>query len=190
MHCAADPPVLLMDEPFGAVDPIARARLQQEFQHLQRSLGTTVVFVTHDIGEAVLLGDRIAVMSTGGILEQYATPIEILSRPATPYVADFVGSDRALRQLAVLAIPDEAIEPGTTLLPGPTVARDATLEHALAALLRQPSGVVSVTGSDGSAVGTVSLEAVHRAVQTAQQASAAQAEEASLADSVESGELR
>jgi osmoprotectant transport system ATP-binding protein len=165
---AADPPVLLMDEPFGAVDPIARARLQDEFQKLQRSLGTTVVFVTHDIGEAVLLGDRIAVMSTGGILEQYATPVEILSHPATPYVADFVGSDRALRQLTVLSIPDEAIDrSGRTNAGAATVPRDASLEMALAALLHEPSGVVGVLEADGRALGTLSLAAVHAAVQRA-----------------------
>src|SRR5205809_4550982 len=98
---AGDPPVLLMDEPFGAVDPIARDRLQDEFHRLQRRLGITVVFVTHDIEEAVRLGDRIAVMREGGYLEQYDTPAAILGTPATPFVADFVGADRGLKRLAV-----------------------------------------------------------------------------------------
>ncbi len=88
---AADPPVLLMDEPFGAVDPIVRATLQREFARLQRELGKTVVFVTHDVDEAMLLGDRIAVLETGGRLAQLATPQELLTAPASPFVADFLG---------------------------------------------------------------------------------------------------
>ena len=99
-----DPPVLLMDEPFGAVDPITRQRLQQQFIDLQAELKKTIVFVTHDIEEATKLGDRIAVLSKGGILEQYDTPSEVLGRPATAFVADFVGADRGVRRLAVTAI--------------------------------------------------------------------------------------
>ncbi|MGE5764232.1 MAG: ABC transporter ATP-binding protein [Mycobacterium leprae] len=109
---AADPPVLLMDEPFGAVDPIARDRLQVEFRRLQRTLGTTVLFVTHDVEEAVRLGDRIAVLRQGGVLEQYATPAEILGSPATEFVASFVGADRGLRRLAVTAVdPGDLVQP-------------------------------------------------------------------------------
>ena len=107
---AADPPVLLMDEPFGAVDPIARDRLQEEFLRLHAELGFTVVFVTHDIEEAVRLGDRIAVMREGGHLEQYDTPATILGNPATPFVADFVGADRGLKRLAVTGIRLEDLE--------------------------------------------------------------------------------
>jgi osmoprotectant transport system ATP-binding protein len=99
-----DPPVLLMDEPFGAVDPITRQRLQQQFINLQAELKKTIVFVTHDIEEATKLGDRIAVLSKGGVLEQYDTPSEVLGRPATAFVADFVGADRGVRRLAVTAI--------------------------------------------------------------------------------------
>jgi osmoprotectant transport system ATP-binding protein len=88
---AADPPVLLMDEPFGAVDPIVRAQLQREFAKLQRDLGKTVVFVTHDVDEAIILGDRIAVLETGGRLAQLATPAELLANPASAFVADFLG---------------------------------------------------------------------------------------------------
>jgi osmoprotectant transport system ATP-binding protein len=101
---AADPPVLLMDEPFGAVDPIARDHLQQEFLRLQSEVRKTIVFVTHDVEEAVRLGDRIAVLQTGGRLEQYDTPAEVLGNPATPFVADFVGADRGLKRLAVTPI--------------------------------------------------------------------------------------
>jgi len=101
---AADPPVLLMDEPFSAVDPVVRERLQSEFLRLQEQVRKTIVFVTHDIEEAVRLGDRIAVMSTGGRVEQFATPADLLGRPASPYVADFVGADRGLKRLAVTGV--------------------------------------------------------------------------------------
>ena len=107
-----DPPVLLMDEPFGAVDPVTRQRLQQQFIELQAGLKKTIVFVTHDIEEAAHLGDRIAVLSKGGVLEQYDTPAEVLGRPATGFVADFVGADRGVRRLAVMHIePDDLFEP-------------------------------------------------------------------------------
>ena len=104
---AADPDVLLMDEPFGAVDPIARDRLQGEFRRIQSELQKTVLFVTHDIDEAVRLADRIAVFSEGGRLEQYAEPAAVLGAPANEFVADFVGSDRGLRRLAVQPVEVE-----------------------------------------------------------------------------------
>ncbi|MFF3272154.1 ABC transporter ATP-binding protein [Streptomyces chrestomyceticus] len=106
---AADPPVLLMDEPFGAVDPVVRDRLQKEFLRLQASLHKTVLLVTHDIEEAIRLGDRIAVYGQGRI-EQYDTPASVLGAPASPYVAEFVGSDRALKQLAVTGIDPGDLE--------------------------------------------------------------------------------
>ncbi|WP_136520531.1 ABC transporter ATP-binding protein [Cellulomonas telluris] len=98
---AADPPVLLMDEPFGAVDPAGRARLQTEFLRLQRELGTTVMMVTHDVDEAVRMADRVAVLSSGAHVEQLATPLEVLARPASPAVADLVGRGRTARLLAL-----------------------------------------------------------------------------------------
>jgi osmoprotectant transport system ATP-binding protein len=107
---AADPGVLLMDEPFSAVDPIVRERLQAEFLRLQERVRKTIVFVTHDIEEAVRLGDRIAVMSYGGHVEQFATPAELLGRPANEFVADFVGSDRGLKRLAVTGIDVDDLE--------------------------------------------------------------------------------
>jgi osmoprotectant transport system ATP-binding protein len=107
---AADPGVLLMDEPFSAVDPIVRERLQAEFLRLQETVRKTIVFVTHDIEEAVRLGDRIAVMSYGGHVEQFATPAELLGRPANEFVADFVGSDRGLKRLAVTGIDVNDLE--------------------------------------------------------------------------------
>jgi osmoprotectant transport system ATP-binding protein len=103
---AADPPVMLMDEPFGAIDPINRERLQNEFLRLQAEIKKTVLFVTHDIDEAIKMGDRIAVMRDGGRVEQYATPAELLMAPATRFVEDFVGADRALKRLALMRVSD------------------------------------------------------------------------------------
>jgi len=103
---AADPPLMLMDEPFGAIDPINRERLQNEFLRLQAELRKTIVFVTHDIDEAIKMGDRIAILQEGGILAQYATPAELLMYPASPFVEDFVGSDRALKRLALQRVRD------------------------------------------------------------------------------------
>ncbi len=107
---AADPAVLLMDEPFSAVDPVVRDRLQAEFLRLQETVRKTIVFVTHDIEEAVRLGDRIAVMSAGGRVEQFAPPADLLGRPASDFVADFVGADRGLKRLAVTGIAVEDLE--------------------------------------------------------------------------------
>jgi osmoprotectant transport system ATP-binding protein len=103
---AADPLVMLMDEPFGAIDPINRERLQNEFLRLQAEIRKTVLFVTHDIDEAIKMGDRIAVMREGGRVEQYATPAELLMAPANDFVEDFVGADRALKRLALMRVSD------------------------------------------------------------------------------------
>jgi len=128
---AADPAVLLMDEPFSAVDPIVRDRLQSEFLRLQQAVRKTIVFVTHDIEEAVRLGDRIAVMSEGGTVEQFAPPTELLGSPATPFVADFVGADRGLKRLAVTGIELADLEqpPVVHVDDGLADARSA-LDHA------------------------------------------------------------
>jgi osmoprotectant transport system ATP-binding protein len=103
---AADPPVMLMDEPFGAIDPINRERLQNEFLRLQGEIRKTILFVTHDIDEAIKMGDRVAVMKEGGHLAQYATPAELLMDPADNFVEDFVGADRALKRLSLLRVKD------------------------------------------------------------------------------------
>ncbi len=103
---AVDPPVMLMDEPFGAIDPIARERLQNEFLRLQADIRKTILFVTHDIDEAIKMGDRIAIMKQHGRVEQYATPAEILMSPANEFVEDFVGADRALKRLSLLRVGD------------------------------------------------------------------------------------
>ena len=126
---AADPPVLLMDEPFGAVDPVVRVRLQDEFLRLQRELGKTVVLVTHDIDEAVRMGDRVAVFATGGRLAQFATPAELLGRPADDFVADFVGATRGLRRLAVTPIDRGHLEPLDGVSTGELGAADRRRRH-------------------------------------------------------------
>ena len=124
---AADPPVLLMDEPFSAIDPIARERLQAEFLRVQEAVRKTIVLVTHDIDEAVRLGDRIAVFRQGGVLEQLDTPAEVLGSPATPFVADFVGADRGLRRLAVTGIDPQDLDKPTVLAPGDSLAEARAL---------------------------------------------------------------
>ncbi|HQR78950.1 MAG TPA: ATP-binding cassette domain-containing protein [Actinomycetota bacterium] len=144
---AADPPVLLMDEPFGAVDPIARERLQDEFLALHARVRKTVVLVTHDIDEAVKLGDRIAVMRQGGHLEQYDRPAVVLGFPRTDFVADFVGSDRAVKRLRVSPIPLAALgEQTVERTPGVIdVAADASLYDLLAAVLQSPASLARIT---------------------------------------------
>jgi osmoprotectant transport system ATP-binding protein len=119
---AADPPVLLMDEPFGAIDPVTRVRLQDEFLRLQREVQKTVVFVTHDVEEAVKMGDRIAILDIGGVLKQYDTPAEVLGNPSEPMVADFVGADRALKRLKVTPIELASVEHPPTVQPDDSLA--------------------------------------------------------------------
>ncbi|HVA07492.1 MAG TPA: betaine/proline/choline family ABC transporter ATP-binding protein, partial [Acidimicrobiales bacterium] len=147
-----DPPVLLMDEPFGAVDPITRQRLQQQFLDLQAELKKTIVFVTHDIEEATKLGDRIAVLSQGGVLEQYDTPSEVLGRPATAFVADFVGADRGVRRLAVTAI-----EPADLFHP-PQVTPDRSMLDARAQVGGADSRWAVVVDDDACLEGWVDLD--------------------------------
>jgi len=149
----ADPPILLMDEPFGAVDPIARKRLQIEFKELQKRLNKTVVFVTHDIEEALFLGDRIAIMQRGANLEQFDTPEAILAKPATPFVAEFVGVDRDLQRLAVTELSLEDVEPA------PSASSSASLTDLLA-LAAGGSGLVVIVANDGAPVGRVEIDGV------------------------------
>jgi osmoprotectant transport system ATP-binding protein len=146
---AGDPPVLLMDEPFGAVDPIARGRLQQEFLGLQERLHKTVMFVTHDVDEAVVMGNRIAVLSQGGRLQQYDTPAEVLGHPATDFVADFIGADRGLRRLAVTPI-----ELGDVYVP-PAVRPKTSIAQAAAAVDAAGDHWAAVVTEDGKLVGWV-----------------------------------
>jgi osmoprotectant transport system ATP-binding protein len=119
---AADPPVLLMDEPFGAVDPIVRERLQNELLRLQEQLAKTILFVTHDIDEAIKMGDLVAVLQVGGRLAQFGTPDEILANPASDFVARFVGADRGLKRLALVRVSDLEPRSAPTARPGDDVA--------------------------------------------------------------------
>jgi osmoprotectant transport system ATP-binding protein len=119
---AADPPIMLMDEPFGAVDPIVRDRLQNEFLRLQETIAKTILFVTHDIDEAIKMGDLVAVFQTGGILAQFGTPLDILAAPASEFVARFVGQDRGLKRLSLLRVSDVPLQSAVTARPGDSAA--------------------------------------------------------------------
>ncbi|WP_372458940.1 ABC transporter ATP-binding protein [Cellulomonas xiejunii] len=171
---ATDPPVLLMDEPFGAVDPVGRARLQQEFIRLQRDLGTTVMMVTHDIDEAVRMADRVVVLSRGAHVEQLAPPLEIVARPASPAVADLVGRGRTARLLALGRLEPADLDdlprrdgPAATA-PSRTVRLGAELGDVVAALtaaLDAPDGTaVGVLDESGRPVGLASAGSVVRAL--------------------------
>jgi osmoprotectant transport system ATP-binding protein len=149
---AADPPVLLMDEPFSAIDPIARDRLQTAFLRVQEQVGKTILFVTHDVDEAVRLGDRIAVFRQGGVLEQYDTPAAVLGAPATPFVADFVGADRGLRRLAVTGIDTAELETP------PVVGVDEPLSAARAVLGSAGSRFALVLDGGGGLRGYVDAD--------------------------------
>ncbi|MEU1474249.1 ABC transporter ATP-binding protein [Streptomyces sp. NPDC005760] len=143
---AADPPVLLMDEPFSAVDPVVRKGLQDELLRIQDELGKTIVFVTHDIDEAVKIGTMVAVMRTGGKLAQYAPPAELLSSPADAFVEDFLGTDRGIRRLSFFP------SAGLRLLTTPVVAVDATAEQ-IAARGTADAPYLLVTDVDGKPLG-------------------------------------
>jgi osmoprotectant transport system ATP-binding protein len=161
---AADPPLMLMDEPFGAIDPITRERLQNDFLRLHREIRKTVVFVTHDIDEAIKMGDRICILREGGVLAQYDTPERILAAPADDFVAQFVGADRGLKRLALrrldeinmLPVPDA--ESHTI----PTCPSKTTLRDALSIMLTEGSTGVLVQGPDGAATGYLTFEVVSR----------------------------
>jgi osmoprotectant transport system ATP-binding protein len=156
---AADPPVMLMDEPFGALDPITRQRLQEELRRLQKRVKKTIVFVTHDVEEAVILGDRIAVLNVGGILEQFDTPARILGRPASAFVADFLGKDRQLRRLSLMSVADADLlsESADGL---PEVSSTSNLRSALDEMLETGARRLAVRDSDGTIKGVLTLEAI------------------------------
>ena len=150
---AADPPVLLMDEPYSAVDPIVRARLQDELLDLQRRLHKTIVLVTHDIDEAIKLADRIAILRVGGLLEQYGPPEELLRAPATPFVADFLGDDRGIKRLSLMRVAQAA------LTAGPVVGPDAGADEARRVMEANRTDWVAVV-EDGRLRGWVGAAAV------------------------------
>ena len=162
---AADPPVMLMDEPFGAIDPITRARLQDEFLRILRDLAKTIVFVTHDIDEAIRMGDRIAIMRDGALV-QYDTPEAILAHPADAFVEEFVGSDRALKRLALIATAT-AVERSAEPLPAASIPAEATLREALALMLSTGVDALAVTGPGRApASGIVTLARIRRHLQS------------------------
>ncbi len=154
---AADPPILLMDEPFGAVDPLTRERLQAEFLRIQREVKKTIILVTHDLDEAIRLADRIAIMSRGQLV-QYDTPEEILAHPANKFVRDFAGTDRALKRLSRISVADYVRQ-------APSVTADASLATVKVALGRRAS--VWVVAADGGFVGWIDRVGLAQAADTA-----------------------
>jgi osmoprotectant transport system ATP-binding protein len=160
---AADPPVLLMDEPFGAVDPVNREVIQDEFLRMQKSLRKTVLFVSHDIDEAVKMADRIAIFRAGK-LEQYAAPDELLGRPANDFVAGFVGSDRTLKRLRrinVSEVMSASGAAGSAVSPeAPAVAPDDDLRRVATLFLEHGVEVLRCVDAGGRMVGVVTRAAV------------------------------
>jgi osmoprotectant transport system ATP-binding protein len=155
---AVDPPLMLMDEPFGAIDPIARERLQNEFLRLQAVINKTVVFVTHDIDEAIRLGDRIAIMKQGGVLAQYATPEDLLMHPADAFVEEFVGGDRAIKRLSLVRVGELDLEPVADN--GQSIPASASARDALSLLLQSGDDRLTVV-DDGRPIGTLTIETIH-----------------------------
>jgi osmoprotectant transport system ATP-binding protein len=155
---AADPPVLLMDEPFSAVDPVVRGELQKELLRLQAELSKTIVFVTHDIDEAVLLGDKVAVFGTGGVLHQFAPPEELLTAPANDFVARFVGRDRGFRALSFQHAASVPLHPLDGFDDGALASAirfpvSGSLRAALDATLASPGRIAVGTDADGRDAG-------------------------------------
>jgi osmoprotectant transport system ATP-binding protein len=156
---AADPPAMLMDEPFGALDPITRARLQHELLRIQNEVRKTIIFVTHDIDEAILLGDRIAILREGGVLAQYDTPERILEHPADEFVERFIGADRGIKLLSLRRLDELELAP----LDGPIDLRadsGTSLRDALSLMITHGSRSLVVTNADGEPKGVVTLDAL------------------------------
>jgi osmoprotectant transport system ATP-binding protein len=160
---AADPPVMLMDEPFGAVDPIVRERLQGELLRIHRDQGTTVLFVTHDVDEAIRLGDRIAIMRDGQLV-QYAPPGELLAHPVNDFVAQFVGSDRGLKRLGLLTARGADLDPAVDragLDPrAPELSAATTLRDALVRMLESDVEQAPVVDESGRYLGALTLRTI------------------------------
>jgi osmoprotectant transport system ATP-binding protein len=149
---AADPPIMLMDEPFGAVDPITRERLQDEFLRIQEDIKKTIVFVTHDIDEAIKLGNKIAILKQGGVLAQYDTPETILANPNSEFVASFVGTDRILKRLSLVRVGDMRLEPANGEAEDlPRIDGNLSVRDALSEIIGSGStkGVVERDGEKG-----------------------------------------
>jgi len=164
----ADPPILLMDEPFGAVDRITRERLQQEFINIQRSVRKTVVFVTHDIDEAVIVGDRICLLKMQAEIAQYDTPENLLTRPASEYVAEFLGRERLVRRMSVVSIDASTLDRSASRPRDgePRVLLSSNLTEAFAAALASPTERAAVFEGEryvGAFTATSLLESLRRA---------------------------
>jgi osmoprotectant transport system ATP-binding protein len=155
---AADPPVMLMDEPFGSVDPIVRTRLQNEFLAILRQLKKTVIFVTHDLEEAIQMADFVAIMRDGRLI-QFDTPDQLLACPADAFVSDFVGTDRALKRLALITA-GEALTDGKVAANTPAIAATASLREGLSILLMSGSEVARVMDAQGSEIGVLTLATI------------------------------
>ena len=161
---AADPPIMLMDEPFGAIDPIARERLQNDFLRLHHQVRKTVIFVTHDIDEAIKMGDRIAIMRDGHLV-QLAGADELLASPADDFVASFVGEDRGLKRLRVRTLSDVELEPRADgVAVGPSIHQGASLDYALSRMLTEGTNQLDVLDEHAEALGTVRLDAIMRLI--------------------------
>lgn len=155
---AADQPIMLMDEPFGAVDPIARDRLQNDFLRLHAEVRKTVIFVTHDIDEAIKMGDRMAILRDGELV-QYGTPDEILASPANDFIADFVGADRGLKRLLLRKLAEIELAPSNGERDDlPTIDEDTCLRDALSMMVTERVSALTVLGTAGERRGTVSME--------------------------------
>ncbi|HZQ65303.1 MAG TPA: ABC transporter ATP-binding protein [Gaiellaceae bacterium] len=158
---AADPPLMLMDEPFGALDPITRDRLQVELLRLHAEVRKTIIFVTHDIDEAIKLGDRIAILRQGGVLAQYDTPDRILAHPADDFVARFVGADRGLKRLALRRLDEIELEALDGAVPdGLTAVGSTTLRDALSLMMSEGADALVVVDEAGNPIGVLSVARV------------------------------
>ena len=160
---AADPPVMLMDEPFGATDPITREKLQSEFLRLQADIGKTIIFVTHDFEEAIRMGDRIAVLSERSQIEQFDTPARILSEPANEYVSSFIGEGAALKRLALIPVSEAVLAPVRTGAPAGAITTAHSLREALDHLVLTGAPSINVSES-GREVGSLDYAAVSAAL--------------------------
>ena len=164
---AADPPVMLMDEPFGATDPITRDRLQNEFLRLQREMGKTIVFVTHDFDEALKMGDRIAVLGPQSVIAQLDTPEAILAAPANDYVASFIGSGGQLKRLGLMRLQDAHLRPVPTRRGLPIITIEATLHDALDVMLENGRDAVLVAENEsgsGEVFGSIRMDDLMAAI--------------------------
>ncbi len=162
---AADPPVMLMDEPFGATDPITREKLQAEFLRLQESIGKTIVFVTHDFDEAIKLGDRIAVLGPKSKIEQFDTPAKILANPASAYVSSFIGEGAALKRLALLLVGNTKMGAASKAnAKAGTVKVSDNLREALDRIVLAGGNTIGVQDATGATVGSLSIEQISEAL--------------------------